>query len=271
MIVSGNQVGTFHTWNRANVLTADTNGLGNPVSVEGEYSVTNENSRLGSYVHELGHDLGLPDLYDVDGGSFGIGYYGLMGYGSWTLSHPTAWSKIQLGWITPTIVTTNGYYNVNAVETSAEAYILADPSYPNEYFLIENRYPENSYYETIGLPIATGTYPDEGIVIYHIDETKVQDWINFGFNNVNNDEAHKGFDVECADSITSHIINADDLDSGASLGDSSDLWDNTTYDFNFHSNPCNASRYDKSNSGIAVKEIYLYPLSNRFRQELKDS
>ena len=250
IIVSGSGGGSFHWYTTGSVATGD------GVSVEGEFSATDENKHIGSYCHELGHDLGLPDLYDVDGGSEGIGNYGLMGGGSWTFSLPTAWSKIQLGWITPTVVTTNGYYNVHDAETHGEAYVLADPGHPNEYFLVENRYPANSYYETVGPPEAPGgTYPDKGIVIYHIDETKIQDWINFGINNVNNDEAHKGVDVECADSPTSHIANADNLDAMVNRGDTYDLWDNTTYDFSGSSSPCSAIWYDGTDSGIAVREF----------------
>ncbi len=265
MIVSGDQGGAFHTWNRPNVATADTNGLGNPVSVEGEYSVTHEERHIGSYCHELGHDLGLPDLYDTDpwngntvtGLSEGIGNFGLMGGGSWTFSHLTAWSKIQLGWITPTIITTNGYYTINDAETHAEAYILIDPGHSNdEYFLIENRHPANSFYETVGWPVApSGTYPDSGIIIYHIDETRMLDWFTSGTNNVNRDETHKGVDVECADSQTSHVVNADDLDDLTNRGDANDLWDNGEYDFHDTSNPCNANWYGTIVSGMDVRAL----------------
>jgi len=256
MIVSGDLGGALHTWNKPNVATADTNALGNPVSVEGEYSRTHEDRHIGSYCHELGHDLGLPDLYDDSHypyDSYGIGNYGLMGGGSWTFSHPTAWSKIQLGWIIPTVVTADGYYDVHDAETNAEAYVLVDPAHPYEYFLIENRYPSNSYYETEGGP--SGNFTDEGIVIYHIDDTKLTYWIRYGTNEVNADEAHKGVDVECADFPTSHVINADDLDALVNGGDSGDLWDIGEYDFSDTSTPCNANWYSSAPSGMEVSEF----------------
>ena len=224
IIVSGDQGGASHWWTTGHVATGD------GVDVEGEYNNTHEDRHIGAYCHELGHDLGLPDLYDTDdsdGDSEGIGQYGLMGAGSWTFSHMTAWSKIQLGWITPTVVMASGFYDVHDAETNAEAYILVDLAHStDEYFLVENRRPANSFYETTGWPIAPhGTLPDEGIVVYHIDDTMVQDWINFGTNNVNADETHKGVDVETAEHPTSHVVDADDLDDETNRGDDDDLWD----------------------------------------------
>jgi len=260
IIVSGDVGGAFHWWTAGSVSTGDS------VSVEGEFSATHEWRHIGSYCHELGHDLGLPDLYDTDpqpdgtsttGTSEGIGNYGLMGGGSWTFSHMDAWSKIQLGWITPTIITSNGFYDVHDAETHAEAYVLIDPAHSTtEYFLIENRHPPNSYYETVGPPVApSGTYPDSGIVIYHIDETRMQDWITRGRNNVNVDETRKGVDVECADFPTSHVVDADDLDRGVNRGDSNDLWDNNEYDFHDTSAPCNANWYLTTPSEMDVRAL----------------
>ncbi len=57
---------------------------------------------IGVFCHEFGHFLGLPDLYDTYGRT-GIGYWGLMGTGSWNTpespAHLCGWSKEQLGWV----------------------------------------------------------------------------------------------------------------------------------------------------------------------------
>jgi M6 family metalloprotease-like protein len=57
---------------------------------------------IGVFCHETGHSIGLPDLYDTYG-SYGIGYWGLMGSGNWNTpespAHPCGWSKEQLGWV----------------------------------------------------------------------------------------------------------------------------------------------------------------------------
>jgi M6 family metalloprotease-like protein len=255
IIVSGDQGGAFHWYTTSSVATGD------GVAVEGEFCATHEERHIGSYCHELGHDLGLPDLYDTDdtitGDSEGIGNYGLMGGGSWTFSHMTAWSKIQLGWLTPTIVTASGYHDIDDAETNGEAYILVDPAHSTtEYFLVENRHSPNSYYETVGAPIApNGPLPDDGLVIYHIDDTKADDWINSGTNNVNVDETHKCVDVETAEHQTSHVINADDLDAQVNRGDADDLWDCNEYDFDASATPCTSVWYGGGTNEISVRQM----------------
>ncbi len=66
------------------------------------FTLNPENGEIGIFLHEIGHLLGLPDLYDTDGGSAGIGQWSMMS-GGWTLDGARtpadfdAWSKIQLG------------------------------------------------------------------------------------------------------------------------------------------------------------------------------
>ena len=58
---------------------------------------------IGLFCHELGHALGLTDLYDTGFYGVGIGDWGIMGHGAWNTpespAHPCAWSKLQLGWV----------------------------------------------------------------------------------------------------------------------------------------------------------------------------
>ena len=75
----------------------------------GDYTVQPENGGLGVYAHEYGHDLGLPDLYDTQGGENSTGFWTLMSSGSWLGTGKkeigdlpgdmTAWDKMQLGWL----------------------------------------------------------------------------------------------------------------------------------------------------------------------------
>ncbi|CAL9558802.1 Pre-pro-metalloprotease PrtV [Streptomyces sp. enrichment culture] len=75
----------------------------------GDYTIQPENGGLGVFAHEYGHDLGLPDHYDTQGGENSTGYWTLMSSGSWlgrgqgTIGDlpgdMTAWDKLQLGWL----------------------------------------------------------------------------------------------------------------------------------------------------------------------------
>jgi M6 family metalloprotease-like protein len=92
---------------------------------------------IGIFCHEFGHALGLPDLYDWDGGGGnGIGYWGIMSSGNWNLpsspAHPCAWSRMEMGWVTPTDVTWEGAIeNISRVAETGEVYRLG---FTNEQF-----------------------------------------------------------------------------------------------------------------------------------------
>jgi M6 family metalloprotease-like protein len=192
------------------------------VFVQLDYSLLDEWEPITTFAHELGHDIGVPDLYDYDGDSNGTGDYCMMSNGDAGYPHFSAWCKIQLGWIIPTVVTTNDMYTLHDTETHPEALILCDLQHSAlEYFLIENRYKGTSYDSIKGgkwyMPGLLGFFypyynyisdlPDEGIVIYHIDDNQSLRWWESGglYANVNDMEEHKAVDVECADSPSSHF------------------------------------------------------------------
>jgi immune inhibitor A len=73
-----------------------------------DYTVEPENGGIGVFAHEFGHDLGLPDYYDTQGGDNSTGFWTLMSRGSWmghgqdsigtTPNHMGAPDKLFLGW-----------------------------------------------------------------------------------------------------------------------------------------------------------------------------
>jgi hypothetical protein len=139
-------------------------------SMEPEYWQNYGDMTCGVFAHEMGHSVFfLPDLYDYGYDSRGLGRWSLMAGGSWngTLgsspSHPDAWSRIQMGFATPTVLTTNLINaSIPAVENTATIYRLwTNGMQINEYFLVENR-------QQIGYDAAMR---GNGMLIYHVDES----------------------------------------------------------------------------------------------------
>lgn len=148
----------------------------------GSYIILNHAARLGVYVHEFGHDLGLPDLYDRDYTSHGAGDWCTMASGSWAGDsarpvHMSAWGKIRLGWIAPEVIA-KPVQNLRIPSASERAFALKIPIGEidsREYFVVENR-------RRVGFD---ELIPAEGLVVWHIDESKGD----------NDDERRKMVDV----------------------------------------------------------------------------
>ncbi|MFE1321048.1 immune inhibitor A domain-containing protein [Kitasatospora phosalacinea] len=74
-----------------------------------DYVQAGENSGVGLFAHEFGHNLGLPDLYPTSGGDNSVSFWSLMSSASYlgrgrntTGEYPgdlDAWSKLQMGWL----------------------------------------------------------------------------------------------------------------------------------------------------------------------------
>lgn len=202
---------------------------------QGGYSMVGEldpgtgtNIRFGLLAHEMGHDLGLPDLYDTQpvftGPSEGIGEWGLMGSGNWlgvgrifanSPAHICAILKAdpQLSWIVPiSVIAWVPLAVLPSIEAVPTAYRIRSPAQrANEYFLVSNRQ----------LILYDRSLPGAGLLIWHIDDGVLA--AGLAINSVNGDETHKGVDLECADQpVPGHAINADDLDTRVNRGDGND-------------------------------------------------
>ena len=142
-------------------------------------ALCNQIQSIGLFAHEMGHGLGLPDLYDTDQSSEG-------GAGNWsamasqytstvtnadTPGHYDPWSKWFEGWITPTDVTAqNTSVSLDRVEDTGKVLqFLSNPggvgyggSNTGEYFLVENR----------GQVKFNSKNPSCGVLVWHIDEAK---------------------------------------------------------------------------------------------------
>src|SRR5690554_166385 len=221
---------------------------GQAVIIDGDYAIqpevnggTNQGSliTIGVFAHEFGHIFGIPDLYDTDNSSEGLGNWCLMAGGSYggngstshTPVHMSAWCKKQLGWVTPINVTTamNDLTVVNVEENPVIYRMWKNGTMGPQYFLVENR-------QKIGFD---EFLYDSGFLIFHVDETM----------NSNQNENHYLVDLEQADGQRH-------LNLGSGRGDAGDpfpgLTNNTRFDIN--TNP-NSKDYTSQNTFVSVRNI----------------
>jgi M6 family metalloprotease-like protein len=208
---------------------------------------------LSVVAHEYGHLIGLPDLYDKSYTTWGIGYWGLMGYGAFGYQRTgpyqmSAWSKVQLGWVTPTTVTsTLANVTLPPVETDPVVYEVWPDSPGEEYFLIENR--QNLLHDAM--------LPGRGLLIWHVDESRLK----------RNAAATKtpvfGFwlgleQADGRDDMNRYFDRPDARDYYPEMGDGGDPYpgDSLNTVFDRYSNP--SSHDDAGNpTGVAIRNIRL--------------
>lgn len=173
---------------------------------------------IGIIAHELGHSaFHLPDLYNTAENTGGIGYFGLMGAGTWaqqnsseqpgnTPTHFCAWSKYYNGWITPKEVSGS----TTLTETASAGYdVIKIPISSTSYYLLENR--NNSGYDK-GLYVLDGVF-DGGIALWEIDETRLTS-AYFNSNTVNADTENKAVDlVEARPGLIDSLADGGDEDA----------------------------------------------------------
>lgn len=150
---------------------------------------------IGVIAHEFGHAFGLPDLYDTNGKSSGLGNWDLMATGSYggdgsspsTPSHMSAWSKQFLGWIDVEDVVGDHVLDISAIEQSKTAFRFRVSK--NMYYLVSatNRSGFNS------------KLPASGLMILQVNETVVSAGLRS--NTVNADPDNLGVRLVEADGL----------------------------------------------------------------------
>ncbi|MFH1450347.1 MAG: M6 family metalloprotease domain-containing protein [archaeon] len=187
----------------------DTSLLPQPGVEIQSFVLVSEEDGIAAIAHEIGHELGLPELYDSDKSSDGIGLWGLMGLQD-NLDMPaglSAWSRVFLGWEEPVEIKRSGSY------TFPIGKIYKIPITNTEYFLLENRH-KSSFDSAL---------PGEGILIWHIDDSVTNPKHPLF---VNNNEERKRVDLEEAHDRSQDLdINNDpNLMNKRNYGESEDAW-----------------------------------------------
>jgi uncharacterized protein (TIGR03437 family) len=208
------------------------------VGVEGS---TRKGFYVSYYSHELAHAaLSLPDLYSDTFGEDPSDYMTVMATsGVRGAPHLDPWAKIHLGWIKPVVVARSGWYAVKSVEKNPEAYILYKPAHGvNEYFIIENRWPPDSFYE---MYVDNPNFYDRGLAVWHI--TEFYDDEPFDFN-----RGRKTIGMKWAGGSQAMTVYP-----RTALWDSSQR--DSAYDWNDTSTPRNSHWASGEASGISMTRI----------------
>jgi M6 family metalloprotease-like protein len=247
-LVDGVRVGDYH---------AGTGGYAQFGEVHQSNVSNSHQATMGIMVHELGHLIfGLPDLYDIDGSSEGVGAFCIMGAGSWGKANtdtysgetpvlPGAWTKYNRGWVNPSI----GSGSTSIVATGSISVTETNSVYklptelPNEYFLVENRQPAG-YDRGLERWLGSGF---GGLAIWHLDEVKVD----------NTEEC-----IPPADCSSTHfkvaVVQADGswhFENDINRGNGTDLWYlGNAASFNSLSTP-DSDLYDDTLSSVSVTDI----------------
>ena len=163
--------------------------------IAGWQSYYSDVNGIGTFCHEFGHVLGLPDLYDTDytgggGESNHPGEWSIMAGGSGNNfgRNPVGYSlyeRYALGFTQPEVLNEVGKYEMQALDASNKGLRLNTLN-PDEYFLIENRQPGKW----------DRFLPGYGMLVARVDSTDANVWEQ---NTVNCRPSHMYYELLRAD------------------------------------------------------------------------
>lgn len=176
-------------------------------------ATSKQHDGIGTFVHEFGHVLGLPDLYGTTNSATHrtLGDWDVMDYGPYNNdgnNPPTysAYERFFFGWLTPTLIKDTALLTLHNLYTTNEAFLITtsdqhnlignDPN-PTTFYLLENRQPNRW---------------DDYLAGHGMMLTKVQyDYNKWYYNTVNNTASKMGVDIIEATTNTSATNKASDL------------------------------------------------------------
>ncbi len=176
-------------------------------------ATSKQHDGIGTFVHEFGHVLGLPDLYGTTSSATHrtLGDWDVMDYGPYNNdgnNPPTysAYERFFFGWLTPTLIKDTALLTLHDLYTTNEAFLITtsdqhnlignDPN-PTTFYLLENRQPNRW---------------DDYLAGHGMMLTKVQyDYDKWYYNTVNNTASKMGVDIVEATTNTSPTNKATDL------------------------------------------------------------
>lgn len=171
--------------------------------LEGNSNASTNIDGIGTFCHEFGHCLGLPDFYHTGYGSvYGMSDWDIMDHGcylnnGYTPAGYTSYERHFMGWmdlIDPVEDTCYVMAPLNTPEGTAVK--VVNDANPDEYYLLEYR-TKAGWDEYIA---------GEGIMVIHVDYDK-EAWDN---NNLNNNNSHQRMTIIPADNVWTVYSNSTD-------------------------------------------------------------
>ncbi len=195
---------------------------------------------IGTFTHEFGHCLGLPDFYDTGGGNhYGLGDWDIMCMGCYNNNGFTppgysAYEKVFMGWIEYITPVPGTYYTLPVFnqkqEATDKAVCIKSNLNQNEYFILE--YRKKQGWDRYA--------PGEGIMITHV----VYNASRWQYDSPNNE------DIQLMS-----LMNADN--SWSYYDESTDLWPQSgKTEFTNNSTPAAVLNL-KANGSIVSNAGYL--------------
>ena len=198
----GNQVKKGYLWpNTGNLfptVTMPGDVIVNYYSISCELWKDSTSCGIGTICHEFSHCLGLPDIYPTSSGAgFSVvDEWDLMDGGNytnkgWCPPNYSTLEKMLMGWKSPIELTDDiSIDGMKPVSEGGDTYIVRNPGYDNEFYLIENRQHNGWDYAS----------PGAGLLIFHVDYDR-DVWSN---NYVNTSKKHYRYSLFNADGKDYH-------------------------------------------------------------------
>lgn len=168
----------------------------NTYGVSNELQVDGEMVGIGTFTHEFGHVLGLPDLYNTYNAydNSTPNEWSVMDSGSYNNDSRTpcnfsSFERYSLGWLQPDEIVASGEYTIPELSGSNRAFIMTTEEDPDEFFMAE--YRNHTGWDAY--------LPATGMLIWHIQFNQ-KAWDE---NTVNNTSSHHYVDLLRADNTTS--------------------------------------------------------------------
>ena len=159
---------------------------------------------VGTFCHEFGHVLGLPDFYDTNYETDGLSHHpdgwDIMAggsdynYGRTPCGH-TIFERYVLGWADPVVIREAGSFTLEAVNTSNTGYIIKTPK-NKEYFILDNR--QKTKWDRY--------LPGHGMIVSRVDSSAAYVWVT---NSVNDKASRNYFELVRAGNTTSDDLASD--------------------------------------------------------------